>query len=241
MSLGLLQKMKLKAYSDAAFESEIAGKEFTVQVNPETYTVNHTIQYNEAGAQGNSAPQLRFNRTSPQDLDFEFIFDGTGVIPPNGIPTGNPLPIPVPKMDVVGELNKLKDVVFNYNGDIHEPNYVKIYWGTLLLNCRLKTLSIVYKLFKPDGTPLRAVAKCTFTGTVQDNVRTATEGANSPDLTHIRTVKEGDSLPLMCHRIYKDEKLYLEVARANKLTNFRQLKTGQQLYFPPIDKAAKSK
>lgn len=40
----------------------------------------------------------------------------------------------------------------------------------------------------------------------------------------------------MTKRIYGDSKYYLEVARVNKLTTFRKLKTGQQLIFPPIQK-----
>ena len=101
---------------------------------------------------------------------------------------------------------------------------------------RLQSLNVTYKIFKPDGTPLRASVKCSFKEYVPQNLNAAVTEASSPDLTHIRLVKEGESLPLMCYNIYGDEKLYLEVARANGLTNFRNLQTGQQLFFPPLSK-----
>ena len=49
--------------------------------------------------------------------------------------------------------------VTGYNGDIHRPNYLKVAWGRIQIKrCVLKSASIVYKLFKPSGVPLRAVA-----------------------------------------------------------------------------------
>ncbi len=38
------------------------------------------------------------------------------------------------------------------------------------------------------------------------------------------------------YRIYGDSKYYLEVAKANNLTNFRKLTPGQEIFFPPIQK-----
>ena len=99
-------------------------------------------------------------------------------------------------------------------------------------------MDITYKLFKPDGTPIRATIHATFKGFIEDSLRVARENNNSPDLTHIRMVNEGDTLPLMTFRIYGNSKYYLEVAKANKLVNFRKLVPGQQIFFPPIEKIA---
>jgi len=97
-------------------------------------------------------------------------------------------------------------------------------------------MTLNYKLFKPDGTPIRATANCTFREIVEENLRVAQENSQSPDLTHIRQVKDGDTLPLMCYRIYGDSSWYLEIARVNKMKSFRELKTGDKIFFPPIDK-----
>ena len=99
-------------------------------------------------------------------------------------------------------------------------------------------MDITFKLFKSDGTPLRATATAKFKGFIEDNLRVALENNTSPDLTHVRIVTEGDTLPLMTYRIYGDSKYYLEVAKVNKITNFRKLKVGQQIFFPPIEKVS---
>lgn len=238
-ALGQLHKLKLKAYSDPDCKNEKPDGEFTVQVNPETYTVTQSIEYNVQQAQGTSAATLPYVRSGPQNMEFEFIFDGTGVIPKNGVPFGSTIPGLAEKPNIIEAITKFKKVVYDYDGAKHEPPYIKIYWGTLLFKCRLTNLAITYKLFNADGTPIRAIAKCTFNGTITDDLRVALENRQSPDLTHLRTVKQGDTLPLMTYRIYNDESLYLEIARVNNLTNFRELKPGMQLFFPPIDKIVK--
>jgi LysM repeat protein len=238
-SLGQLHKLKLKAYSDPEFQNEKPDAEFTAQVNPESYTVTQSIEYNQQQAQGTSDQQLRYTRSGPQNMEFEFVFDGSGVIPKTGIPFAGSISVPGEKPNIIEAITKFKKVVYDYDGTRHEPPYVKIYWGTLLFKCRLTNLAITYKLFNADGTPIRATAKCTFNGTVEDNLRVALTNPQSPDLTHMRTVQQGDTLPLMTYRIYEDESLYLEIARVNNLTNFRELKPGDQLFFPPIDKIVK--
>lgn len=57
---------------------------------------------------------------------------------------------------------------------------------------------------------------------------------NSPDMSHLVTMRAGDTLPLLCKRIYSDPAYYMEVARVNRLVNFRNLLPGSVLRFPPL-------
>ena len=79
----------------------------------------------------------------------------------------------------------------------------------------------------------------TFKSSIEEEKRAATEDRQSADLPHIRKVRAGDTLPLMCFRIYGDSKYYLDVAAANGLDNFRSLVPGTEIRFPPIDKTGK--
>jgi nucleoid-associated protein YgaU len=110
-------------------------------------------------------------------------------------------------------------------------------WGTLQIKrCVLKSASIAYKLFKPDGIPLRAVITANFTDNSDDQTSQAIAQNQSSDLTHVRLVKAGETLPSLCEQIYGDPHYYLEVARANKIDNFRNLAPGIKLLFPPLEK-----
>ena len=86
---------------------------------------------------------------------------------------------------------------------------------------------------------MRATAKVTFKSSIEEEKRAAKEDRQSADLTHIRRVGAGDTLPLMCYRIYGDPKYYLEVAAINGLGDFRSLVPGTEIRFPPIDKTGK--
>lgn len=242
---GKLEKMKIKAYDKA-------GKElvYFALVNPETYTVRHRVVYDSTvPPAGNPGKELQYNHTPPPDLQFDFLFDSTGIIPKplEGVAEAlSNIPIAgavagalsnTKKYNILDEIETFKKIVLNYDGDIHEPRTVELIWGTLYFKGKLTSLQFNYKLFQPDGTPIRIIATAAFSGTIEDDLKKALKKNNSPDLTHIRVVKEGDTLPLMAYKIYGDPAYYLEVARVNKLTNFRNLTPGDEIFFPPVNKS----
>ena len=242
---GDLKKLKIKA-------KDKSGKElvYSALVNPETYVVRQKVNYNPAPPpQGNPGKNQQYNNTPPPDIQFDFIFDSTGVVPKpldglagalGGIPIAGAIAAALaapPKYDILAEIEAFKNIVLTYDGDIHEPRDVQLLWGTLSFTGKLTSLQFNYKLFQPDGTPIRAVATAAFTGSIDDNLREALKKSNSPDLTHIRKVAAGDTLSLMTYKIYGDASYYLEVARINKLINFRNLEPGTELFFPPINKS----
>ena len=100
----------------------------------------------------------------------------------------------------------------------------------------LKSASIAYKLFKADGTPLRATISASFVDAVEDQTRVALAQDSSPDLTHVRVLRAGETLAGLCQQIYGDPGLYLKVARANQLDSVRQLPAGTRVRFPPLQK-----
>lgn len=236
---GEFVKLRIKAYKDEQFTQEVADGEFKTMLNPDKYIYKYKIEQNKDQAAGTSASAPKFNKILPEDLELEFIFDRTGIILNYTNPGNDKNTFRDEGRGIMPDIEHFKKVVFDYNGEKHKPNYLKIYWGTLLFKGSLTEMDIAFKLFKPDGTPIRALAKAKFKGSVEDNLRVAKENATSPDLTHFREVKEGDTLPLMTYRIYGDSKYYLEVARVNKLTNFRKLETGQSIFFPPLEKVNK--
>ena len=222
---GQLEKMIIRSYSKPEMgESDLLG-EFTVFINPENYAQEYKIEYNEEQGQGTSSGNQSFQQMPPQQMSFDFLFDRTGVLPDS----------PPQDRGVMPDLEKLKDLTYEYKGDMHRPPYLSLTWGELYFQCVLLSLNFQYKLFRPDGTPLRAVVKFTAKEFKDEELRAQEENNQSPDLTHLRQVIEGDHLSLMSHRIYGDPKHYLEVARTNELVNFRRLTAGRQLAFPPLD------
>ena len=233
MSLGELKKMKIIGYTDITFKKK-TGQEYEVIVNPENYSISYETIINGNDAQGSSLPLLQYNQQSSQILSFKFLFDGTGVLK-KGNMAGVAVPgLPSKKPDVVKEIDDFKKAVYDFRSDNHQPPFVQLQWGPLLFNCVLTKMDISFKLFRPDGWPLRAEAQCTFRSAIDKNKMEEIKNKKSPDLTHSVVVAEGDTLPLLCYRQYGDSKYYYEVARFNGLTDIKQLTPGIKLLFPPL-------
>jgi phage tail protein X len=227
-----LQKMKIVAYESKDFKtpSSPPDNEYEVLINPESYALSFGILSNEKLTQGNATPTSSFNSGTSQTLSFKFLFDGTGVVRSGSRPGGsNP-------RDVSADLTTFKNVVYNYNGKTHQPRFVQLQWGPLHYDCSLQSMTVTFKLFKPDGSPLRAEAACVFKSEIDDALLALKEAKQSPDLTHIRTVIEGDTLALLCYKEYGDSKYYYQVGEVNRLTDFKRLVPGTKLIFPPITK-----
>ncbi|HWR01838.1 MAG TPA: hypothetical protein VN371_08210 [Chlorobaculum sp.] len=229
---GKLEKMLILAFSDSK-KAESGGKAEADEyvealINPESYSLSYKLKFSESGqGHGTSGKQLKYEYTEPGEISFEFLFDNTGIIDDN------------PRDSIAEDVLKFRQVLIDYKGDSHEPRHFKLVWGeNSIFKGRVTEMAITYKLFKPDGTPLRATAKVTFKSSIEEEKRAAKEDKQSADLTHVRKVRAGDTLPLMCYRIYGDPKYYLNVADVNGLSDFRTLVPGMEIRFPPIDKVS---
>ncbi len=217
--MGTLTKLKIVAYSDPDFSSQLG--EYDVLVNPENYKVKNEQQYSTADTtNGSSVQTTKYKGGKAGSFELILFFDGTGIITAE-------------KVD--DQIKKVKDLVYSYNGNIHEPNYLRVYWGTQsLFQGRLKSWEVNYTMLDMDGTPMRAEVTVVLLASVSAKKKALEEKKNSSDLTHVRTVFDGDNLPLMCYRIYGDSSFYIKVARYNELTDFRAIKPGDKITFPPI-------
>ena len=219
-----MSKLKIVSYDDPKTKKEVGSME--VMINPESYNKKIEIKYSDKQPSGTSGKLPKFSKIEPDKIDFELMFDCTGVVTDD----------PPGELGVDKYIEDLKKLIVEYKGNKHRPRFVSLYWGTLKFDGCLETMDVSYKLFDPRGLPLRAVVKTSFIGAIEDAKRVQKENPSSPDLTHVRVVKEGDSLPLLTYEIYGDSKYYIEVADFNGLNDFRYLRTGDRIKFPPIAK-----
>ena len=221
---GSLSKLSLKAYTDPKFSAVWSGgpNPIKVQINPESYSQTLGALYTSQNPAGTKGDSDAYNREKGAGLRLALLFDGTGAIPDSAADS------------VEQQIAELRRLCLTENPATHEPNFVVVTWGTLLFKGRLLSLDIDYTLFDPDGTPLRAKVNASFKEYQDGKDSRAEQNQGSPDLTHVIIVKAGDTLPLMCHRIYGDGGYYPQVAAANGLDGFRALKVGMALTFPPL-------
>lgn len=226
-----LKIIRCKIQNGQIKEQKGDANTFEATINPQDYSHSFGLKYSgtgegssTAGALGKSAPVAKFASSEPEKLNFTIVLDGTGVVPDAAGVT------------VAEQIDKLRTIAYDYDGDEHEPTPVKVIWGKGLKAFfgRLTSLNVDYNLFHPDGSALRAKIKLDFVEAKTDAEEAREAKRKSPDMTHVIRVQEGDTLPLLCQRVYKDVSKYLEIARINELDNFRDLQPNTLLRFPPM-------
>src|ERR1700744_4741243 len=196
---------------------------FLAMFNPENIAISENVSYNDNAPTGYTGFDPIYLKTEPRTFTIELTLDGTGVNT-NGA-----------KIPVTAQVALFRLATTTVDSDTHRPNYLLLQYGLFICNCVLNNSTVTYTMFDMFGLPIRAKISATFTErtTGLNNIMNM---LSSPDLTHSVAVKEGDLLPLLTNQIYNDQNYYLQVAKVNKLKNFRKLQAGSTLIFPPLSK-----
>lgn len=231
-------RLKLKAYEkfgNGTASSPLSGGLFTLQMNPELINVgfdlNSILEDNDEPASAAGMPVSDKNKVyNRQKISLEFMIDNSGAIPnaPDGLSSKQA------GKSIKDSIDLLKKVVIKPTRASHRPPFVELEWGTLHLIGKVNEFSVKYTLFNSAGDPIRAIVNLSLIEEVDEKV--ISREFQSPDITRIITVKEGDALISLCESFYDDSRYYLKVAAYNNLPSFRKLKVGSKLEFPPLEK-----
>lgn len=231
-------KLRLKAYekfSNGTASSPLAGGVYSLQLNPEQIDVGFDVKTNadesEEPASAAGVPiDDKIKAYSRQKINLDFIIDNTGAVPvmPSGLSSKDP------GKSIKDSIDLLKKVTIKPTRASHKPPFVELEWGKIHLVGSVTQFSVKYTLFNSTGDPVRASVSLSIVEKVDEKV--ISREFQSPDITRIVTVKEGDSLIGLCEAFYDDPKYYIAIARYNNLSNFRSLKIGSRLEFPPLKK-----
>jgi len=226
-----LEKLQIIAHENAG-RLGLPKSTFTVMFNPSTIEARHENVFQKLQGINTSGRANLFSHGRSESVTLDLVFDGTGVsqsfgvaLPGSGFPS------------VSRQVDDFLDACFRMDGKIHAPRHLTLLWGDGPLRgfeCRMDRVTIQYTAFDRNGSPLRATLKTSFVEDLSPEKRAALENKSSPDLTHHRVVRRGDSLPMLCREIYGTPDPYLFVADANRLDDFRRLAPGQELVFPPL-------
>jgi len=236
--MALLDRMKLKKLTIKACKKrsgsvvDLIGS-FEAMFNPASFSQKYEIEYGRHQGLNSTNKRVDYARSKPRELNLKLVLDGTGV-QEMGILTLDR------QKSVSDRVKEFIDLTFRMNGNIHEPNFLVVEWGGkddggLIFSCRLASVDVAYTSFNRDGSPLRAELDVKLISDQDVKKRMAQENKSSPDLTHSRIVKSGDTLPLLTKEVYGSSQYYLRVAQANNLDDFRNLTPGQEIFFPPLE------
>lgn len=192
---------------------------YEAMFNPETFSIDTQINYCTEESPGSTSSPAKFRNIQPSTFSLDFLIDGTGA-------SGD-------KREVLKDITKFKACV-GYFGKIHRPSYLVISWGLFVYHCVLTSYSINYKLFRQNGTPLRAVISASFKEFRPKQLEALINLKSSPDLTHYHQIKEGDKLFMISQDTYESPQYNVQLAEFNDLDTIRKIKRGNNLVMPPL-------
>jgi hypothetical protein len=227
-----LQKLTVYAYADVK-RTWKSSKKFEVMYNPTSLTMSHQNVFEDLQGINTFGRQARYSHARSESLQVDLVIDGTGV---SDFALTRLLGFG--SKSVTEQIDDFLALTFHMDGEIHQPKFLRLEWGDGVLkafDCRLDHVDIKYTSFERSGAPLRAELTVVFISDVDEAKQASKTGKASPDLSHVRVVRSGDTLPLLCQEIYGTPAHYIRVARYNRLNSFRDLTPGQSLIFPPLE------
>ena len=219
MALGQeLQKLTITA-------AEI-GMQIVVPFNPTEYGIERAVRWAEIAIPGLDAPVLQWVRGDGDTLTLDLFLDVTDAME-EGVIIG-----PDVRAQFVGPL----EVLTRQHGTLHRPPVVSVHWGLnpVIASAVAQRLSVTYNLFDVAGRPARGTARLTLRQHTSASTQLAEAGRNSPDRNNVTTVRQGDTLPAIAHREYRDARRWRAIAVANGIADPLGLTPGQALLIPKV-------
>ena len=215
-------------FSISGFDDEefkVGKLEYVLQINPKAFNIKIGDEKESTGKLANGDFISVAKGKEPDIWNFTFLVDNTGVLPrlPSGCSeTGK---------SIAPSLEFLKEVTKEPRNTTHIDPFVEAVWSDQHIRGNITKSTAEYTYFDNNGDPLRAIIEIEITGIYSENPL-----YQSPDISRMPTIKEGENLVQYCEEYYKDKNFYLKIAELNNLSSFRALKKGKRLEFPPIKK-----
>ncbi|WP_461535199.1 CIS tube protein [Spongorhabdus nitratireducens] len=231
-----LPEMTIQAYKDEKYATK-AGGELSIPFAIETLKLRLANQISGPGVINGSSGYAAYQGGETAALHVTLKYDT--------VIADNPATLSLGYKQLKDKLSAFMTAAYTMNGDTHEANFLMLSCGEMLLgdgkpgdafHCRLADIRLRYTQVDKEGRPTAFEAACTFVESLAAKTIRKLENKSSPDLTHIRLVKEQESLPWKTWDIYRDPGYLIGVAEVNGLDSLRQLNPGDSLIFPPLEK-----
>lgn len=230
--------MRISAFLDGDFSTPVQPlpSQMEAVFDPTSLKIEQENTWEEQQGACTSGAQTSFQHSKSTVLSVKMTFVGVEM-GPYGFDI-----LSQKDQDVQKELDLFERLCQTINGSSHEPAYLRLNWGqggrlNSSFEARLSSHDVSYGLFDRGSKILVADLTAKFIEYVSPEKDKARQRLSSPDLSHRHLVLAGETLPMLCLRYYGTTAPYLQIAAFNQLDEIRTLTPGQQLLFPPLNRA----
>ena len=197
-------------------DTDPARKVVTVLFNPTDLSVDRSSQYATMPVPGLAMPILQYIRGESDILHLELFLDR--------IDQGS---------DIEANLVELQNFV-TIDSALHAPPVVQFAWGQFAFTGVVTSLRQKMTLFSEDGRTLRARLTLTLRSYKSAEVQLRELKLSSPDRSHVRVLREGETLAHIAHEAYGDPRMWRPIADANGIERPRFVAPGTPLRIPAL-------
>ena len=213
---------------------QIEGKAaFDVLFNPTEYTITKSNEWKYEKVTGTAFTPPQFGGGNPRELSLNLLLDASLLGKTQHI------------RGVTDELFKMMEVPAGATGgsSTAAPPFITFTWGNeTTFKSVCTSLTVAFKLFRPNGDPIRADVKMTLkqaepASTASSNgANRGTNPTTRANAGHgVHRVKDGDSLPSIAYDAYGDATTWRVIADANGIENPFHLRRGSALSLPRLE------
>ena len=116
------------------------------------------------------------------------------------------------------------------------PPFVTFAWGSnVTFKAVITSLTVAYKLFQPNGDPIRADVNLALTEAEQAEVKAQNPTTRAEAGLGVHTVGDGDSLQSIAYRVYGDAARWRTIAEVNGIDDPMRVRRGTPLMLPRLE------
>lgn len=210
--------------------------EIQCQFNPAQITFERTAQWTDdgAGATQTDVPPRHFSGGSGSTLSMDLFFDTTEEDHKDVRDYTDPL-------IMLTKINPLAGVAIIGNLFPKRPPLVMFVWGefgksAMSFRAYITSASITFSMFLPDGTPVRAETKITFTEFEDDTILPFQNPTSRSEQRKQRIVQAGETIDWIASQEYGDARHWRHIADTNDLDDPSDLRPGQVLRLSSLNR-----
>lgn len=195
-----------------------AQKVVCVLSNPTDLSVDRGSHYASMPVPGLPMPILQYTRGESDQLHLGLFLDQTD----NGT-----------DIDIETDLANL-EAFFKIDSSLHAPPVVEFAWAQFSFTGVITSAREKMTLFSEDGRRLRARLSLSFKSYKSAQVQLRELKLSSPDRTHTRVLREGETLAHIAYQVYGDPRMWRPIALANNIARPRFIEPRTPLVIPAM-------
>lgn len=203
------------------------GETIPVLFNPKEYSIAKTNAWTFKPVVGSTVPPAQFGGGNPRTLTLNGLLLDKSMAGPSGN-----------VKEIAEKLFSLMATASGSNagGAGAVPPFVTFAWGqNVTFKAVITSLTVAYKLFQPNGDPIRADVNMALTEAEQAEVAAQNPTTRAEAGLGVHTVRDGDSLQSIAYRVYGDAARWRTIAEINGVDDPMRLRRGTALMLPRLE------